>query len=226
MQVGGMDCPSCEMKIETALQKLVGVAEVSVDVATERMTVSYDPVQINEKAIAARVISLGYTIVTTKPNYAQDNNDHEHGPVHSHSHAGRSHEAHNQDDAGHDHSHGDGKFDLKREGLLIGAVVVLFVLGSIFEETLHSTPFSIAEYAVFISAYLLSGWGVLTSAGRNILKGQVFDLAWCKTEFSGTTSNSSVSSQNSEFVRACYCLRWTDTTSITLQTTTTLFSAL
>lgn len=179
MQVGGMDCPSCEMKIETALQKLAGVSEVSVDVTTERMTVSYDPIKIDEKALTDRVISLGYTIVTKKPKgYAQDNKDHDHSTGHSHNDGhvhSHSHEAHNQDDDGHDHSHGDGEFDLKREGLLIGAVVVLFVLGSIFEETLHSTPFSIAEYAVFISAYLLSGWGVLTSAGRNILKGQVFD---------------------------------------------------
>ena len=179
-----MDCPSCEMKIETALQKLAGVTEVSVDVLTERMTISYDPQQVDEKAIAARVISLGYTIVTTKPKSSvQNNNDYnrstDHSPndghAHSHSYAGHSHEADNQNDDGHNHNHGDGEFDLKREGLGVGAVVVLFVLGSIFEETLHSTPFSIAEYAVFIPAYLLSGWGVLTSAGRNILKGQVFD---------------------------------------------------
>ncbi len=184
MQVGGMDCPSCEMKIEAALQKLTGVAEVAVNVATERMTVAYDPQQIDEQAIANRVISLGYIIITSKPkNYFQDNNNHDHSPGHSHtdghdhrhSHAGHHHEDHNQDDDSHGHSHGDGEFDLKREGLLIAAVVVLFVLGSVFEETLHNTPFSIAEYAVFISAYLLSGWGVLTSAGRNILKGQVFD---------------------------------------------------
>ena len=179
-----MDCPSCEMKIETALQKLAGVTEVSVDVLTERMTISYDPQQVDEKAIAARVISLGYTIVTTKPKSSvQNNNDYnrstDHSPndghAHSYSHAGHSYEANNQNDDGHNHNHGDGEFDLKREGLGVGAVVVLFVLGSIFEETLHSTPFSIAEYAVFIPAYLLSGWGVLTSAGRNILKGQVFD---------------------------------------------------
>ncbi len=184
MQIGGMNCPSCEMKIETALQKLAGVVEVAVDVATERMTVSYDPNQIDDQAIADRVISLGYTVVTPKPkSYLQDNGGHDHSPGHSHtdgrdrshSHAGHRHEDHSQDDDGHDHSHGDGEFDLKREGLLIAAVVVLFVLGSVFEETLHNTPFSIAEYAVFISAYLLSGWGVLTSAGRNILKGQVFD---------------------------------------------------
>lgn len=89
MQVGGMDCPSCEMKIETALQKLAGVAEVSVDFVRERMTVSYDPQQIDEQAIAARVISLGYTIVTTKPkSYAQDNND---GHAHSYNCSTRAH---------------------------------------------------------------------------------------------------------------------------------------
>lgn len=184
MQVGGMDCPSCEMKIETTLQKLAGVAEVAVDVATERMTISYDPRQIDEQAIANRVISLGYTIVTAKPKaHAQDNDDpdrsnghsHSNGHAHSHSHAGHSHDDHSEDDDGHNHRHSAGEFDLKREGLLIGIVVVLFVLGSTFEETLHKTPFSIAEYAVFLPAYLLSGWGVLTSAGRNILKGQVFD---------------------------------------------------
>ncbi len=184
LQVGGMDCPSCEMKIETALQKLAGVTEVSVDVLTERMTISYDSQQIDEEEIAARVISLGYTIITTKPKSSvQVNHDHDHstghspndGHAHSQTHAGHSHETDNQDDDGHDHSHGDGEFNLKREGLGIGAVVVLFVLGSIFEETLHSTPFSIAEYAVFIPAYLLSGWTVLTSAGGNILRGRVFD---------------------------------------------------
>lgn len=137
MQVGGMDCPSCEMKIETALQKRTGVAEVSVDVATERMTVSYDPQQIDEKAIADRVISLGYTVVTTKPK-GNDDGDRSNG---------HSYEDHSDDD--HDHSHDD-DFSLKREGLLIGAVVVLFILGSVFEKPLHNTPFSIGEYSTFL----------------------------------------------------------------------------
>jgi Cd2+/Zn2+-exporting ATPase len=54
-------------------------------------------------------------------------------------------------------------------------VVLLFVGGLIFEEKLHNTPYSIGEYLVFIPAYLLSGWNVLTIAGRNILRGRVFD---------------------------------------------------
>lgn len=85
-------------------------------------------------------------------------------------------EGHRHED-GHDHghSHGADEFSLKREGLLVGIVLVLFSVGSIFEETLHNTPGSIGEYLVFIPAYLLSGWTVLTSAGRNILRGRVFD---------------------------------------------------
>ncbi len=40
---------------------------------------------------------------------------------------------------------------------------------------MHDTPGAIAEYAVLIPAYLISGWSVLTSAGRNILRGKIFD---------------------------------------------------
>lgn len=82
------------------------------------------------------------------------------------------HENHNHD---HDHNHDNGDFDLKQELIPVILVVVLFVGGLIFEETLHNTPYSIGEYLVFIPAYLLSGWNVLTSAGRNILRGRVFD---------------------------------------------------
>lgn len=62
-----------------------------------------------------------------------------------------------------------------RELFLIVSAVVLFVLGLIFRRELHNTPYSIGEYLVLSSAYLLSGWGILSSAGRNILRGKVFD---------------------------------------------------
>lgn len=148
MQVGGMDCTSCGLKIEASLEKLAGVSEVAVNVANGRLTVSYDAQQVSEAKIKQRVTSLGYTIASQTHTSTQHN---------------------------HDHNHSHGEFSLKREGLLVVVVVVLFVLGSVFEERLHSTPYSIGEYLVFIPAYLLSGWTVLTSAGRNILKGQMFD---------------------------------------------------
>jgi Zn2+/Cd2+-exporting ATPase len=91
-------------------------------------------------------------------------------------HHDRSHENHNHDhDHEHNHDHGHGDFNLKQELIPVISVVVLFLGGLIFEEKLHNTPYSIGEYLVFIPAYLLSGWNVLTSAGRNILRGRVFD---------------------------------------------------
>ncbi|MEG4850578.1 heavy metal translocating P-type ATPase [Microcoleus sp. B5-D4] len=83
-----------------------------------------------------------------------------------------SHENHNHD---HSHDRGHGDFNLNQELIPVISVVVLFVGGLIFEEKLHNTPYSIGEYLVFIPAYLLSGWNVLTSAGRNILRGRFFD---------------------------------------------------
>jgi len=54
-------------------------------------------------------------------------------------------------------------------------VVALFLIGSIYNQPLHNTPYAFAEYLILIPAYLLSGWNVLMSAGKNILKGKIFD---------------------------------------------------
>jgi len=177
MQVGGMDCTSCAMKIEGAVEKLAGVAEISVVVATGRMIVTYDPARISEADIKQRVTALGYTIVEgqSKSPAKQSSHDHSSHDHSSHDHSSHDHSSHDDGDEDDGHNHGGGEVDLKREGLLVGVVITLFVLGSVFEETLHNTPYSIGEYAVFIPAYLLSGWTVLTTAGRNILRGQVFD---------------------------------------------------
>jgi Zn2+/Cd2+-exporting ATPase len=85
----------------------------------------------------------------------------------------RSKHEHHDDHDGHDHGHGE--FSLKKEGISVGIVAILFTIGSIFETQLHATWGSIGEYAVFVPAYLIGGWAVLTSAGRGILKGRAFD---------------------------------------------------
>ncbi|MBE9020373.1 copper ion binding protein, partial [Chroococcidiopsidales cyanobacterium LEGE 13417] len=61
-KVSGMDCGSCAKTIEASLQKLPGISEVSVSFATERLEVSYDPIQVSESAILDRVTALGYTV--------------------------------------------------------------------------------------------------------------------------------------------------------------------
>lgn len=73
------------------------------------------------------------------------------------------------------HSHDKSEFNLWRELREIAIATPLLLIGLIFHDALHNTPFAIAEYAVLIPAYLLCGWGVLTTAGRNILRGRIFD---------------------------------------------------
>ena len=69
----------------------------------------------------------------------------------------------------------DEQFNVRKELILVLVAAGLFFLGLIFIDALRATPFGIAEWLVFGAAYLLSGWGVLTSAFRNIIRGQVFD---------------------------------------------------
>ena len=76
----------------------------------------------------------------------------------------REHESDSEDD-----------FNIKMELILIASAATLFLLGLILKDRLHNTPYAVGEYLIFLPAYLLSGRGVLSSAGRNILRGRVFD---------------------------------------------------
>nr|WP_298938832.1 cation transporter [uncultured Dysgonomonas sp.] len=51
----------------------------------------------------------------------------------------------------------------ENKGTIIKAVsaLVLLVIGVIFEDKLHNTPFQLAEYAVYVTAYLIVGWNVI-----------------------------------------------------------------
>lgn len=55
------------------------------------------------------------------------------------------------------------------------SAILLLVFGLIFEEELHGTPYHIAEYVVFVTAYLIVGWKVIAAAIKNIIRGQVFN---------------------------------------------------
>ncbi|WP_375510024.1 heavy metal translocating P-type ATPase [uncultured Nostoc sp.] len=102
---------------------------------------------------------------------------HEHHENHNHVHNHNHDENHNHD---HNHDHG-GEFNLKNEVLPLIAILSLYAPGVIFENQLHNTFYSIGEYLLFIPAYLLSGWSVLKTAGRNILKARIFDETFLMT---------------------------------------------
>jgi Cd2+/Zn2+-exporting ATPase len=53
--------------------------------------------------------------------------------------------------------------------------ICLLIIGMVFENQIHNTPFHIAEYLVFGTAYLIVGWNVIALAVMNIVRGQVFN---------------------------------------------------
>ena len=61
--VTDMTCASCVNRVEKAIRNVAGVAEASVNLATERATVAYDPAQTEILAqIAAAVERSGYGV--------------------------------------------------------------------------------------------------------------------------------------------------------------------
>jgi len=53
--------------------------------------------------------------------------------------------------------------------------ILLLIAGMIFQKEIHDTPFHIGEYLVFGTGYLIVGWKVISSAVKNIVRGQFFD---------------------------------------------------
>ncbi|MFW6113929.1 MAG: heavy metal translocating P-type ATPase, partial [Actinomycetota bacterium] len=60
--VEGMTCASCVSRVEKALSGLKGVAEADVNLATERVTVAYDPEQIDFSDMARAVEAEGFRL--------------------------------------------------------------------------------------------------------------------------------------------------------------------
>jgi len=62
--VRGMTCANCSARVERALRKLPGVSEASVNLATERASVQFDPAAVGPDEIAAAVTDAGYEPVS------------------------------------------------------------------------------------------------------------------------------------------------------------------
>jgi copper ion binding protein len=60
--VTGMTCASCVRRIEKALTRVDGVQEASVNLATEKARVVYDPAAVTFDAMQAAVQKAGYGV--------------------------------------------------------------------------------------------------------------------------------------------------------------------
>lgn len=62
----------------------------------------------------------------------------------------------------------------KRSIIKIITSILLLLVGIVFEDALHNTAYHLAEYIIFVFAYLVVGWNVIKMAVKNIIKGLVF----------------------------------------------------
>jgi P-type Cu+ transporter len=70
LPIEGMTCASCAARIERGLGGLPGVASASVNLATERATVLYDPAVTGPPAFGEQVAALGYAVGRDDPEPA------------------------------------------------------------------------------------------------------------------------------------------------------------
>ncbi len=64
LPITGMTCASCVRNVERALNKTEGVETASVNLATERASVEYEPAQVDVPQIVQRLENAGYGVAT------------------------------------------------------------------------------------------------------------------------------------------------------------------
>lgn len=63
LPITGMTCANCVATVEKGLKKLTGITEVSVNLATEKATVTYVPGQVERRDMVKQVEKIGYGVV-------------------------------------------------------------------------------------------------------------------------------------------------------------------
>ena len=63
LKIEGMTCASCAKSVEKATKKLAGVTEASVNYATEKLVISYEPAKVKVSDIKKAVEKAGYKAV-------------------------------------------------------------------------------------------------------------------------------------------------------------------
>ena len=72
LPVEGMTCASCVLRVEKSLKKIEGVEDVNVNLATERVTFTYNKSQADLNKISEAVEDVGYKIILPSKSTIKD----------------------------------------------------------------------------------------------------------------------------------------------------------
>ena len=141
----GLDCANCAAKIEAKLRTLNGVDDLTITYATKQM-------KLSAKNPDQMIPMIKETIDAMEDGITIVPKDNK---------VIKSEEA------------GEKKFSFNNPLVSIGVGAGIFIIGEILEHV-GNVP-TIPMFALFLIAYLVLGGKVLITAGKNIMKGQVFD---------------------------------------------------
>lgn len=77
LKIAGMTCASCASTVEKALNKVDGVFEASVNIATEKGSVEYDPSVLSKNDFKEIVAATGYEVLGIEDDETSINDDEE-----------------------------------------------------------------------------------------------------------------------------------------------------
>ncbi|MFC4801826.1 heavy metal translocating P-type ATPase [Neobacillus sp. GCM10023253] len=69
LQITGMTCAACAIRIEKGLKKMEGVKDANVNLALEKSTIKYDPEVVSDQDFQKKIQSLGYDVVMEKVEF-------------------------------------------------------------------------------------------------------------------------------------------------------------
>ena len=172
--IENLDCANCAAKAEAKIQQIPGIEAASITFATMQLRITADdPDAMLPLALeAARKVEPDIQFLPLK-DHCHDHScscGHEHHHHHEDCSCGHDHHHHHENcSCGHDHHHHEHEKS-ELPAILLGAG--LFVAGLVFSWLL---PGIYLHIPLFIAAYLALGREVLTTAGKNIIRGKVFD---------------------------------------------------
>lgn len=150
----GLNCASCGSKIEVKINELEGVKSAVLNFITKTLTIEIndeskiEPIIMGTRDIVNKLEP--HVIVKEKNKITKHDEHNAHCDGHCH---------------GHSHDNEFNKYELARFG--IGTA--FFIIALAFKMS------KVMEFSLYFLSYLLIGGEVLLRAGRNILKGQIFD---------------------------------------------------
>ncbi|GIW06573.1 MAG: copper-translocating P-type ATPase [Dehalococcoidia bacterium] len=72
LPITGMTCAACVRRVEKALNAVEGVAAATVNLATEKATVRFDPTRVDRQTLVAAVEKAGYGVAAAAPEGPAD----------------------------------------------------------------------------------------------------------------------------------------------------------